>query len=237
MNLLKVIKMSYDSNEQKDLAVKYVDNLGDHFGVVEYANKTIAKSARDVPQRAEVLLGISKGKSILDIGCSTGELTLLMADNNTESVVGVDIVDELIDRAISLSERSSVERFSKVSFVCGDFYDMGFDDGEFDTIMATEFFEHLPTSAIDSFMIKAIKYLSKNGNMVISVPNREPAKKYVDEGRDRWDWPNHLTHFTKNSLNTFLKKYFGEITFLPVYPKDKISDGIWLIANCTGVKK
>lgn len=229
--------MVYNSKIQKDLAEKYKDNLGDHFGKVDYVDETVAKSSKDVPQRVEVLLDIPKGKSILDIGCSTGELTLLMADEKTEEVVGVDIVKDLIDRANKLKDSTSVERADKVSFFCEDFQDCGFEEGEFDTVMATEFFEHLPPQAIDEFMKKAITYLDNKGNMVISVPNRYPAEKYVLEGRDRWDWPNHLTHFDFKKFKEFLMPYFSEIEFYNVYEDDCYASGIWLIADCKGVKK
>ena len=226
---------AYSSGEQKALAEQYMDNIGEHYGFAEdeLDDPVLKRSSRDVPERIEVLLGTPHGKKILDIGCSAGVVTLMLA-KGCDEIVGVDIVEQLIHDANERKAKESEEIQDRVTFVCDDIVNLDFDEEHFDTAYFTEFFEHIPHVKRDDILQQIMHYLTKEGNVVISVPNRYPKEEYVKDKRHRWDWHNHLTHYTKRSLADWAGRHFQHLEFVPMYD-EAVEDGIWLI--CVAKKK
>jgi SAM-dependent methyltransferase len=68
-----------------------------------------AESLRDQFQ-AYFDWGLIRGKRVLDFGCGTGPLSLLCAQNGAESVIGIDLSAERIERArqVSLNGNSNI---------------------------------------------------------------------------------------------------------------------------------
>jgi 2-polyprenyl-3-methyl-5-hydroxy-6-metoxy-1,4-benzoquinol methylase len=225
----------YSSEEQKSLAEEFMDNIGDHYGHGDLEDPVLVRSARDVPQRVSALTSITHGKKVLDIGCSAGVITLLLA-RDCDEIVGVDIVPDLIGQANDRRAKEPEEIQKRVSFICQDIASLDFEPGHFDSIFLTEFYEHLPHVAADAIMKQTLKYLAEDGTMIISVPNRYPKQAYVDEERHRWDWYNHLTHFTRRSLELFVRKHFNEAHFVKIYPEDSHEEGVWLVCVAKGKK-
>lgn len=225
---------AYSREGQLALATQYMDNLGQHLGKANISDPVLRRSARDVPQRIAKLLSLPFAPKALDVGCSCGAISVKLAERGQE-VVGVDITPDLIRQAEEARTQLPPVVRARTKFICSAIEDLSFENASFDTIYATEFFEHVPFTEHDAIMRKLVTWLRPEGNMVISVPNRYPREDYVDEGRHRWDWPNHLTHFSKLSLEHFILRYFRHLTFHPVY-QEKVEDGIFLICNASGVK-
>nr|MBA4405233.1 hypothetical protein [Nanoarchaeum sp.] len=182
------------------------------------------------------LVEIPKGRRILDIGCSSGNVTIRYARKAQPGsyILGVDIDSELIGVANGYLGKESAQVRDITRFVDLPVEDIHEEPESFDTITATEFFEHIVHSEHQRIMEHSLKFLKQNGSMIISVPNRFPNEKYVEEKRYRWDWHNHYTHFTKKSLEHFLQNYFEEVRFHSVY-NEAPEEGIFLIAE--GVNK
>lgn len=223
-------KESYSVDEQLDLAIEFKDNIGEHYGVADLDDPELLRSQRDVPERVQKILQLPRGDKVLDVGCSAGVLTLMFGRDSSE-VVGVDIVQSLIDDANSRREKEPQEIQDRVRFICGDIHDQNFPQNYFDSIYFTEFYEHLPHFAQNEFMEKVIGYLKPEGNVVVSVPNRFPKEEYVQDQRHRWDWHNHLTHYTEKSLERFMSTYFKEVEFHSLYDSDETNNGIWLVSS------
>lgn len=82
---------------------------------------------------------LSAGKSVLDIGCGPGTITVDLARLVTPGpVMGIDRSQEAVDAA-----RGLLEGASHVSFEAGDLFSMRFADRSFDVVHAHQVLQHL----------------------------------------------------------------------------------------------
>ncbi|MFR8038960.1 MAG: methyltransferase domain-containing protein [Anaerovoracaceae bacterium] len=107
------------------------------------------------------------GNKILDVGCSQGIVSILLAKDGKD-VKGIDIESEQINYAVSELKKEDIFVQGKVSFVCGDFLEYDFKNEKFDTIIMGECLEHVfkPTMFLD----KAKELLDENGKLIVTVP-------------------------------------------------------------------
>ena len=229
-------KKSYDYSTEKQLkdAIKYKDNLGDYYEKDVSNNQELERSSRDAPERIEKLLSINTGENCLDVGCSSGIITAKLAEKG-KKIIGVEIVEELYNEAELLKESLPSSIQDNLFFMNSPIEDCSFDSQQFDTIYMTETLEHIPHFFHDDLFVNLLEYLKKDGNALVSVPNRYLAKSYTQENRHRWDWYNHVTHFTQNSLSHYLSKYFKKLEYFGVYD-EPINEGIFLICKASGKK-
>ncbi len=105
-------------------------------------------------------------QKILDIGCSQGIISLLLAEAG-KNVTGIDIQQEAIDFARNLLNTEYPAVRDRVTFSCTDF--LKFQPSEtYDCIIITEVIEHLEAPGL--FLEKASSLLDKNGKCIISTP-------------------------------------------------------------------
>lgn len=103
----------------------------------EKQDKFYIASRHEIADYDSAVYSLVTGKKVLEIGCSTGEVTQLIAENASE-FVGVDISDVAI--------RQAQERFgalNHVSFRLADVHSLPFVDGEFDVVIANSILHHL----------------------------------------------------------------------------------------------
>ena len=225
---------AYSSDKQLAEAIKYKDNLGDHYLKDVSHDAVLARSARDVPQRIDKLLSIETGNRVLDVGCSCGLITAKIAKVG-KRITGVELVSELYEEAVKMRESLSEKVKANIDFINAPIEKCNFEKESFDAIYMTEIFEHIPEFIHESIFTQVISYLKPDGAVVFSVPNRYPAKMYIDEERHRWGWFNHVTYFTEKSVAYFLGQYFSELSFHAVYD-EPVNEGIFLICKATGKK-
>ncbi|HKQ56682.1 MAG TPA: methyltransferase domain-containing protein [Candidatus Eisenbacteria bacterium] len=89
--------------------------------------------------------GIGRGMKVLDVGSSTGDMTVLLADlvGPRGQVVGVDVRPDAIAAA---RVRMAAEGWENVSFVAGDVRDLDLDT-DFDALVARWVLMYLPDPA------------------------------------------------------------------------------------------
>lgn len=113
-----------------------------------------------------ILNEVKDSREILDVGCSQGIISLLMA-KESKQVLGLDIQKEAVNFANMLLEGEFKDIKNNIEFRCFNFLE--FDENVvFDTIVMTEVLEHLESPI--NFIIHAKKYLKDNGLLVITVP-------------------------------------------------------------------
>ncbi|HWQ95844.1 MAG TPA: class I SAM-dependent methyltransferase [Candidatus Methylomirabilis sp.] len=226
----------YNTQKQRQLARKYQDNMKDYdeefLDGKKITDPVVLRSSRDAPQRIAKLVQIPKGKRILDVGCSSGNVTIRYARKASEDsyILGVDIDSELINIANSYLQKEDEKTRYIAHFVNLPIEKLQESVESFDTITATEFFEHVVHTEHPELMRQCLEYLKLDGQMIVSVPNRFPGQVYEQEKRYRWDWFNHYSHFTKKSLEYFMDQYFRQVKFHTVY-EEKPEEGIFLIAE------
>jgi len=142
----------------------------------------------DQPERHNKIASLCKGK-VIDIGCGTGSLTDYFKGDYT----GYDISSVAVKKA-------KEHRRKDARFFCDDFLKFnGFDFEPYDTIIMSEFLEHVES---DDVIIESIKQTAHyDTRIIISVPNY-----------DRIPSDDHVRMFTTAELK---KKFsgLGAITF------------------------
>ena len=97
------------------------------------------------------------GKTILELGCGSGERTKLFYD--VCRVTGVDIVSKV-----------SLERKSKFNFFLTDATALPFEDESFDAVVSFDVVEHILDD--EQFVHEAFRVCKKGGFVLIGTPNR-----------------------------------------------------------------
>ena len=117
--------------------------------------------------RIHWLCGQARGRTVLDVGCSQGIASILVARSGRQ-VVGLDIEEPAISfaRAELAKEPPAVQE--RVRFVLGDLHD--FDPGEerFDTILLGEILEHQTDPR--ALFERATRFLAPDGVIAGSTP-------------------------------------------------------------------
>jgi len=146
---------------------------------------------------------------ILDVGCGEGILGKRLLDKGAKEMVGIEINDDVCERA-----KDNLTRI-----ICGDIesLEFPFDEGFFDCIVFADILEHLKDPF--STLKRLKKYLADSGLVVASIPNVryygvinmliEGHWKYEDYGiLDR----THLRFFTKKEMEKLFADAGFEIT-------------------------
>jgi len=93
----------------------------------------------------------------LDIGCGKGELSNLLS-KRSENVIGVDLADKMIDKAITRYGYKNIE------FINRNVLEMNFKENSIDIIITTSTAHHLPYEWLLEF---AKKHLKPKGKLII----------------------------------------------------------------------
>lgn len=109
----------------------------------------------------------AKGHRILDVGCSEGILTILLAREGFE-VKGLDINPDSIEFAKSLLDNEDLETKRRVDFECENVFTMNDPITLYDTVFAGEVIEHLSHPAM--FLEKICSFLVPGGRLIITTP-------------------------------------------------------------------
>ncbi len=157
----------------------------------EIYNEFYKKHGANVHRQLERFLPVSelcKGH-VLDVGCGTGDL----ADHYNGSYVGIDISDVAIDLAKKIRRKPTHWLVKDATLPSTS------DFGKFDTIVLTEFLEHIPD---DTTVFENIRQWAKpDTRLIVSVPNG-----------DRVPDKNHIKEYTMPELRRIFSP-FGKVRF------------------------
>lgn len=138
-----------------------------------------------------------KNKSVLDLGCGTGQLCWVLKTAGAKEVVGVNACKEEIDLA-----RQRVDANFEVEDILT--YLNGVRDGSVDNIYALNIFEHLEKDYLMSVLTQCARVLKPSGTVTAIVPN---ATSPFGAMTRYWDI-THVLAFTPSSVNQ-LKNFGG----------------------------
>ena len=153
---------------------------------------------------------LSKTKSVLEVGCSTG-LLLYHVNKLVGEAVGVD----LDERAVAFAAKQC-----GCKTYCGDFSQIGLETGYFDIVYSMQTLEH--TQDPVAFMCQLKKFVKKDGLIFIEVPNLRDPLVFVYENENYKKFYYHEAHifyFTAKSLLEVMDRASikGEIEFVQDY--------------------
>ena len=124
--------------------------------------------------------------NILDVGCGNGVISRHLGRFGFR-VTGIDVSEKAIDKAKSLNQ------FSNVKFMRKSAEDLIAEGIKYDAIICSEVLEHL--SDPDTLLEVLNKSLSRNGKLIITVPNgKGPRESLVTKpvlklrSKNNWLW-------------------------------------------------
>lgn len=130
----------------------YYDRMGESLG----------RKTRD---RINWMCSKTTGRRILDVGCSQGIASILLAREGYE-VIGIDIFPGAIEFANNEREREISQVRERLAFRCTDLD--GLEDGSFDTVLMGEVIEHQTNPG--RFVAQAGRLLVPGGRLIVTVP-------------------------------------------------------------------
>lgn len=179
---------------------------GNHFDKYGSRNPIHALMLGAFVRDVRELLEMAAPKSVLEVGCGAGELAgRLWSPQETHAAegihyVGTDVCDQQVARAAQLYPSW---RFQQASA-----YELPFEDGSFDLVLACEVLEHLecPQRAL----VEAARVARRH--LLVSVP-WEPVWRVLNVARgkywSRWgNTPGHVQHFSRRGLRRLVSERF-----------------------------
>jgi ubiquinone/menaquinone biosynthesis C-methylase UbiE len=153
--------------------------------------------------------------TILDAGCGTGYISDKINQSLDADIICCDL---------DFTRLSFAKKHFQLETILADITYLPFKSSTFDTVLAIEIVEHVPEK---NSALNEMTRVSKK-NVIITVPN-DPIFMIANflRGKNIESFGNpldHVNHFNKTSLKTFLSTYFSKI---------EISKNafLWLIAN------
>jgi len=111
------------------------------------------------------LSGIGNCCRVLDVGSGTGTLaTLIKQSNPGARVVGIDVDAEILDLAREKARGQKVEVEFRKAFAD----DLPFGDGEFDVVVSSLLFHHLPTTVKKGALREVHRVLRPGGVFLLA---------------------------------------------------------------------
>ena len=127
---------------------------------------------------------------VLDIGA--GYLQFVKEYAKKDDVTSILCLDKFTEEA------HAVEKATRKEWICPEIL----PEGKFDTIVSTEFVEHIVREQFEPLLEQIVTRLTDDGKFVGSTPNKMfPTTN-----------PYHLYEYTKGELEEILKKYFSRVT-------------------------
>jgi 2-polyprenyl-3-methyl-5-hydroxy-6-metoxy-1,4-benzoquinol methylase len=155
------------------------------------------------------------GKSILELGCGTGEILAGMPQNYSK--LGVDIAQAGVDEA--------KRRFPDLDFRVMDI-EKEVIKAQFDTVIALDVFEHL--SDPERMLKQTAKLTNKKGKLIMSVPNNYGISGLVTVPLMNKLDTTHVSTYRREKWEVLLKNTGWRTTSIynkvgPYYLSDAVS--------------
>jgi len=211
-----------DKNKNKIAQLGCCDSLWGRTWYSEWKND-------DDRLRLKFILTNLKGKSVLDLGCSDGIISIEAARQGLFSV-GVNMNSKELEMAHAFLEKEDEYVKNRATFLTHDIEDFE-TSASFDNIICAEVLEHQVDPEV---IVRKIHEIADNStNIIITVPNRNVKEGY----NARWELAGiHIQFFNIDSLSALLGKYFSNITFSSLYDDGKIHDAPFLLVVVNGKK-
>ncbi|HEY9080157.1 class I SAM-dependent methyltransferase [Magnetovibrio sp.] len=139
----------------------------------EWQNKSVqAEKGRGViaDRKQAVLTTIEQmdsPKSLLDVGCGSGQLVIASAGLGLESI-GIDFAEEMIQQCETNAREAGIE----AKFICKSFFDMPVEENRYDIISAQGFIEYISLEELHEFFVRAHTMLKPGGALLVGSRNR-----------------------------------------------------------------
>jgi demethylmenaquinone methyltransferase/2-methoxy-6-polyprenyl-1,4-benzoquinol methylase len=169
------IKPYKDSDKgKKEQVAKMFDAISENY---DGLNRIISFGI-DVKWRKKVvaIVGKNNPKQILDIATGTGDLALMMAELNSDKIIGLDISTGMLN--VGKQKIAKANLSDTIEMMVGDSENMPFQDNTFDAITVS--FGVRNFANLDKGLTEIRRVLKPGGTFVVletSVPTKSPYKQ------------------------------------------------------------
>lgn len=156
---------------------------------------------------------ISKGVSVLDVGCANGFSTFQHLKRDISSIIGVDFSEKMIEQAERRKRKLKKREKSKVNFEKGDVRKLRFSEGSFDIVYTTRVLINLPSwNQQKQGIAECLRVCRKKGKVILSEAFWEPFIR-LNSMRALVNLPPLVEHdFNRYLKKEYLEKYLKSIT-------------------------
>ena len=170
----------------------YISHSGTKKGLINYIYHKVRD--RQLKMKLNLISSLTKNKSLLDIGCGTGEF-INLCKNKSWEVLGLEPDSDARELAKKNYNIDLLEQDNLYSI----------KEKKVSVITLWHVLEHVYN--LEKDLKQYAKILKDNGYLIIAVPNCNSydAKQY----KEHWvayDLPIHLYHFTQKDINSLANK-------------------------------
>ena len=131
----------------------------------------------------------SKEKSLLDIGCGTGDFLVVCKKQNW-NITGIEPDNDA--QKLAQKKLSTTPLFSDINDLDSD--------SKFDVITMWHVLEHVPN--LEEYILLLKQHLKKDGTLIIAVPNyKSYDAAHYGKFWAAYDVPRHLWHFSQKTIH------------------------------------
>ncbi|MFC1928292.1 methyltransferase domain-containing protein [Chloroflexota bacterium] len=141
----------------------------------------------------------TKGKTVVEIGCSFGYGSSYLMSRGARQVIGTDIEKEAIEYATDHYQKDGLH------FLRLDATQLPFTDSSCDTVILFDIIEHL--EEYEGFLRECKRVMKEGGILVCSTPNKEVASFRFGKPLN----PYHIKEFYIGELRHLLDDYFKKV--------------------------
>jgi SAM-dependent methyltransferase len=109
---------------------------------------------------------VRPGDTVVEVGCGTGWLTILLAEAGVHDLVGIDFSPEQVERARQAAAAAGAD----VTFAVGGIEDLAALGRPVDVVVLHAFLHHLAVDEIDDVFTKVGAALAPGGRLVVLEP-------------------------------------------------------------------
>lgn len=145
----------------------FVPGLGYHW-LTRFYDPVIRAGLRELTIKRALIeqTGIESGHRVLDLGCGTGTLTLLLRESAPQvKITGLDADPQMLAVARKKAAKKAAESGAEIDFRQGLADDLPFEDSEFDRVVSSLMLHHLDRETKRAALREVLRVLRPGGEL------------------------------------------------------------------------